>query len=82
MARGRSAEVIAAMEHHIAAYPLRDQPRGLLMQALAGAGRQAEALAAYRTYRAYLAAEVGTEPSPEVQGIGRRIAAGVDSERC
>ncbi|MCW2548607.1 MAG: transcriptional regulator, partial [Mycobacterium sp.] len=78
MARGRWPEAIAAMERHIAANPLRDQPRGLLMQALAGSGRQAEALAVYRTYRAYLAEEVGTEPSAEVREIGRRIARGVD----
>ena len=78
MARGRAAEVIAAMERQIAAHPLRDRPRGLLMQALAATGRQAEALAAYRTYRSYLAAEVGTEPSADVQDIGRRIAEGVD----
>jgi len=74
LARRRWPEAVAAMERHIATHPLRDHPRGLLMQALAGSGRQAEALAAYRTYRAYLAAEVGTEPSAQVREIGRHIA--------
>jgi predicted ATPase/DNA-binding SARP family transcriptional activator len=78
MARGRWSQAIAVLEHHIAGHPLRDHSRGLLMQALAGAGRQAEALGAYRTYRSYLADEVGTEPSAEVREIGRRIAEGVD----
>jgi predicted ATPase/DNA-binding SARP family transcriptional activator len=77
-ARARWPEAVAALERHIAAHPLRDHPRGLLMQALAGSGRQAEALAVYRTYRGYLTAEVGTEPSAEVREIGRAIARGVD----
>ncbi|HEX4018664.1 MAG TPA: BTAD domain-containing putative transcriptional regulator [Frankiaceae bacterium] len=75
---GRWPDAIAAMERHVADHPLRDRPRGLLMQALAGSGRQAEALAVYRTHRAYLDTEVGTEPSAEVRDIGRRIAEGGD----
>ncbi|MGX7677541.1 ATP-binding protein [Jatrophihabitans sp. DSM 45814] len=78
MSRGRWPEAIAALQRHIADHPLRDHPRGLLMQALAGSGRQAEALAVYRTYRAYLAAELGTEPSAEVREIGRQVGRRVD----
>lgn len=74
IARARWPEAIAALEQHIAAHPVRDHPRGLLMQALAGSGRQADALAAYRAYRTYLAAELGAEPSTQVREIGRRIA--------
>ena len=58
--------------------PLRDRAWGLLVQALGGAGRQADALAAFREYHAYLAEWVGTEPSAEVRRIERQIAAGWD----
>ena len=75
------SDAVAALEAHIAAHPLRDRPRGLLMEALAGEGRQADALRAFQQYRALLADEIGTEPSAEVRRIEQRIAttwAGVD----
>jgi DNA-binding SARP family transcriptional activator len=75
---GRCAEAIATISEHIARLPLRDRARGLLLRALAGAGRQAEALRAYRAYRTMLAEEVGTEPSPDVRRIEQRVAAGWD----
>ena len=71
-------EAIAELKSHVLVHPLRDRPRGLLIQALGGAGRQADALAAFREYRAYLAESVGTEPSAEVCRIQQRIAAGWD----
>ena len=71
-------EAIAELKSHVLVHPLRDRPRGLLVQALGGAGRQADALAAFREYRAYLAESVGTEPSAEVCRIQQRIAAGWD----
>ena len=46
------------------------------MRALAGSGRQAEALRAFQTYRTFLAEEVGTEPSAELVEIERRVATG------
>ena len=74
----RWAEAIAELKAHVSVHPLRDRPWGLLVQALGGAGRQADALAAFGEYRAYLAEWVGTEPSAGVRGIQRRIAAGWD----
>ena len=74
----RWAEAIAELKAHVSVHPLRDRPWGLLVQALGGAGRQADALAAYGEYRAYLAEWVGTEPSAGVRDIQRRIAAGWD----
>ena len=74
----RWAEAIAELRAHVAVHPLRDTPRGLLLHALAGAGRQADALQAFREYRAYLAEEVGTEPSAEVRRIDQRVASGWD----
>src|SRR3954468_8699420 len=74
IAESRWADAVALLEAHVATYPLRDRPRGLLMEALAGEGRQAEALRAFQHYRALLAEEVGTEPSVEVREIEQRIA--------
>ena len=74
----RWAEAIAELKAHVSVNPLRDRAWGLLIQALGGAGRQADALAAFREYHAYLAEWVGTEPSAEVHDIQRRIAAGWD----
>lgn len=72
----RWAEAVASLSGLVARHPFRDRPRGLLISALAGAGRQADALRAYQEYRAFLAEEVGTEPSAEVREIERRVAAG------
>ena len=74
----RWPEAIAGLKAHVSVHPLRDRPWGLLVQALGGAGRQADALAAFREYRAYLAEWTGTEPSAEVGRIQQRIAAGWD----
>lgn len=78
ISRARAGEAVASLEALVAAKPLRDRPRGLLVQALASCGRQAEALRAYQAYRIYLADETGTEPSHAVQSIERRVAAGLD----
>jgi len=76
LSRGRSAEAVAGLERQVAAHPYRDRSRGLLMRALAGSGRQAEAFRAFQAYRTFLAEEVGTEPSAELVEIERRIATG------
>jgi DNA-binding SARP family transcriptional activator len=72
----RWSDAIAALAEQVARHPLRDRSRGLLVCALAGAGRQADALRAYRDYRVLLADELGTEPSFDVQRIARRVAEG------
>jgi DNA-binding SARP family transcriptional activator len=74
----RWAAAIAELKAHVSVHPLRDRPWGLLVQALGGAGRQADAMAAFGEYRGYLAEWVGTEPSAGVRDIQRRIAAGWD----
>ncbi len=73
---GRAAEACASLSPHIAAFPLRDRARGLLMRSLAAQGRQTEALRAYQEYRSYLAEEIGTVPSSELREIEARIATG------
>jgi DNA-binding SARP family transcriptional activator len=78
IARRRPAEAVALLERQIATYPYRDRARGLLIRALASAGRQADALRAFQQYRSLLIEELGTEPSPEVVRIERRVATGWD----
>ena len=78
---GRSGEAVAALGAFVAANPHRDRPRGLLLQALACEGRQADALRAYQSYRSFLADQTGTEPSRNVQAIERRIASAEGDER-
>jgi predicted ATPase/DNA-binding SARP family transcriptional activator len=72
----RSSEAIADAHALVASNPLSDRPHGLLIRALAGAGRQSEALRAYQTYRSFLIEETGTEPSIEVQRIEQLVATG------
>ena len=72
----RPAEAVALLEGQIARHPYRDNARGLMIRALAAAGRQVDALRAFQRYRSVLMDEVGTEPSPEVVRIERRVATG------
>jgi len=72
----RATDAIAAAEGQIGQPPYRDRSRGLLIRALALAGRQAEALRAFQTYRSLLVEEFGTEPSSEVVRTERRVATG------
>lgn len=59
--------LVAELEELAAAHPLRERPRLLLLRALHAGGRQAEALAAYESFRGLLATELGADPGPELQ---------------
>jgi DNA-binding SARP family transcriptional activator/tetratricopeptide (TPR) repeat protein len=74
----RPADAVALLESQISAHPYRDRSRGLVIRALAAEGRQADALRAFQRYRSLLVDELGTEPSPEVVRIERRVATGWD----
>ena len=70
---GRAAGVVAELEQLAAANPLRERLVELLMLALYRSGRQADALAAYRTLRTVLANQLGLEPGPSVKRLETAI---------
>ena len=73
LALGRDAELVPELEVLVRENPLRERVRAALMRALYSAGRQAEALAAYRDARTTLVDELGIEPSPDLQELERAI---------
>jgi DNA-binding SARP family transcriptional activator len=64
LALGAGAELVGELQRLVAAQPLRERVRGQLMLALYRAGRQADALEAYRELRTLLLEELGLEPAP------------------
>ncbi len=70
--KGRHTEVAAELEALVAEHPHRERLRAHQMLALYRAGRQADALAAYRDARAALD-ELGLEPSAELRALEQQI---------
>ena len=70
---GKGAELVGELEALVRANPLQERLRGQLMLALYRAGRQAEALEAYRQTRELLREELGLEPSRALQQLERAI---------
>jgi DNA-binding SARP family transcriptional activator/tetratricopeptide (TPR) repeat protein len=88
LALGEGADLVTGLRGLVAEHPLRERFHAQLMAALAGAGRQAEALAAYQDARRALVDQLGIEPGPQLQELQERILAGninllipLDSER-
>jgi DNA-binding SARP family transcriptional activator len=73
---GRHEWLIPELREVSGHHPLRERFRAQLMLALAKAGRQAEALAAYQEARRVLVGELGIEPGPELREMRERILAG------
>ena len=73
LACGRHRELIAELETLTAAHPLRERFWYQRMLALYRAGRQADALRAYRELRDLLVAELAIEPGPELRELHARI---------
>ena len=70
---GRDAELVAELEVLVAEHPLRERFCAHLMLALYRAGRQADALAAYRAARERLVDELGIDPGAALQELERAI---------
>jgi predicted ATPase/DNA-binding SARP family transcriptional activator len=73
LALGQHVRLVGELEQLVLRYPFRERLRGQLMLALYRAGRQAEALDAYRAARRTLVDQLGIEPGPELQALERAI---------
>ncbi len=69
LACGRHAQVIPELRRLLADQPLRENLWVLLMRALDGAGRHAEALDAYAQARNAIADELGVDPGAELRHL-------------
>jgi DNA-binding SARP family transcriptional activator/DNA-binding CsgD family transcriptional regulator len=69
LTRGNHADVIAGLSTFVAAHPLRETARGLLMIALYREGRRAEALNLYRAAEQALINDLGIEPGPALRRV-------------
>lgn len=66
LAVGEPDAALPALSELVAAHPLRERGRALLMRGLYAAGRQAEALESFEQGRRLLADELGADPSAEL----------------
>ena len=73
LALGSTAAVAAELDALVREHPLDERLRGLQMTALYHAGRQADALAAYRDARRALVEGLGVEPSPRLRELEAAI---------
>jgi DNA-binding SARP family transcriptional activator/pimeloyl-ACP methyl ester carboxylesterase len=73
LACGKHRDLVAELEKLTSAHPLREQFWSQRMLALYRAGRQADALRAYRELRDILVAELAIEPGPELRELHARI---------
>jgi len=73
LALGRHEPLVPEVERLIEAEPYRERFRAQYVLALYRAGRQKDALEAYRRARDELVEELGVDPSPELQELERQI---------
>ena len=75
LALGRAGELVPELEALVSRHPFRERLRAQLMLALYRAGRQAQALAAYRQARHALVEELGIEPGEGLRELHTRMLA-------
>ena len=73
LASGWHAALIPELQQLSAAHPTRERLAGQLVLALYRCGRQADALAAYRTTRELLVDQLGLEPGRELHALEQRV---------
>jgi hypothetical protein len=73
LALGRSDDLVPQLEALVREHPYHERLRRQLILSLYRAGRQADALTAYRVARETLVGELGLEPSDALQQLERRI---------
>jgi DNA-binding SARP family transcriptional activator/TPR repeat protein len=66
---GRAAQVVPELRRLVAEHPLREGLWALLMRALEGAGRRAEALETFAQAQEVISAELGVDPGAEVRQL-------------
>ena len=73
LACGRHQETVAELEALTTEHPLRERFWFQRLLALYRAGRQADALRAYRELRSVLVGQLGIEPGPRLRDLETRI---------
>ena len=73
LALGRHAQLIPELNGLVAEHPYHEPFRAQLMLALYRAGRQADALAAYRAAREDFMDGLGLEPGPDLKALERAV---------
>jgi WD40 repeat protein/DNA-binding SARP family transcriptional activator/DNA polymerase III delta prime subunit len=73
LAAGRHADVLGRLEALIVEHPLHERFHAQRMLALYRAGRQSEAMEAYRDAHRTLVEEIGVEPGPELRELQEAI---------
>ncbi len=73
LALGRHSELVGELEGLVVAHPWRERVTGQLMLALYRSGRQADALAAYRSTRGRMVDELGIEPGQQLRALETAI---------
>ncbi|WP_143050099.1 AfsR/SARP family transcriptional regulator [Asanoa ishikariensis] len=73
---GRHGELVPELTGLASAHPYREGLHGRLMLALYRAGRQAEALEAFRRARLLLSEQLGVEPGPDLQRLHEAVLRG------
>ena len=73
LALGRHADLIHELDALVAEHPYRERFRAQQMLALYRSGRQADALAAYRSAREAFVEGLGIEPGAELKALERQV---------
>jgi DNA-binding SARP family transcriptional activator len=81
LAAGRADALVAPLRELTARHPLRESLWARLLATLQRCGRPVEALEAYEETRRRIAADMGVEPGPQLQGIYATLLAGTTPER-